>query len=77
MQPISKSKSEFLILYGFSVIFILCGLVPANPLPAKYMITPQVNGKCIMDVQYKVSAGATFTVTKGSNLILPNNLKLE
>lgn len=56
-----------------------CGLVPANPLPAKYMImiTPQVNGKCIMDIQYKVSAGAKLTVTKGSNLILPNNLKIE
>ncbi len=56
-----------------------CGTVPTNPLPAKntIMIMPQTNGNCTLDIQYKVSAGANFTVTQGSKLMLPSNLILQ
>jgi len=52
------------------------GKVPPSTVPSgsKVIISPQVGGKCIMNVPVTISSGATFTVKAGALLTINGNL---
>ncbi len=53
--------------------------VPPSPLPFNYeiIISPTVNGSCILNINQVISPGAKITVAPGAKLIIQGELKQE
>ena len=55
------------------------GILPPNPLPAgaEVIINPAGEGQCILNVNYRVSPGAKFSIIDGKKCVIPTNLILQ